>query len=396
MKHIAHFIETLGSGGAEKALLTYIQTFNMKIFKHTIITLYEPTLSTDYWKKNFEVCGVNIFNLNHRNKYNFIRSFFRLRRFLKNEQISLLSTHLFWSNFIGRLAGKSLGIPVISTVHNPDYDTEVSNNWNKSKLRKHKLVRLIDKYTVKYCCNHLIAVSDYTKNHIISKFNLNNDFVDVIYNPVKLDFQAGISKTEVRRSIINEFGLIKNHPILFSSGRVTIQKGHDDLVRCISHLRDNKVLVNLLIAGNLSDVKYVDNIIKIAEDLNVRSQLYLIGERRDVHKILRGIDIFVFPSRFEGMGISLAEAMIAECPIVAYNIGPISELIENSISGSLIESRNWQAFAEEILLLLRNSTFSSELAFNAKERASLLFSPNIQVNKFETLINKIFKESNNV
>ena len=125
-----------------------------------------------------------------------------------------------------------------------------------------------------------------------------------------------------------------------------------------------------------------------------------MGPRRDIPQVLGAMDIFLFPSLWEGFGIALAEAMASGKAIVASNVGPIPELIEDGISGLLPTPRPWlvetnsldtDALVDAVDILIRDVALRNQMGKAACERAKTLFNASIFVRQMENVYTELAK-----
>ena len=98
--------------------------------------------------------------------------------------------------------------------------------------------------------------------------------------------------------------------------------------------------------------------------------------------------MFVHPSYAEGFGIVIPEAMLAEKPIIVSNAGALPELIENEVSGLVVEPHNAEQWADAILRIIDNPQLAEKLAHNGKDRAIKKFSKE----KYTVNYEKLYKE----
>lgn len=96
--------------------------------------------------------------------------------------------------------------------------------------------------------------------------------------------------------------------------------------------------------------------------------MHLLGLRRDVADILHALDVFVLSTHSEGMSLAILEAMSAQRPIVATDVGGNSILLDGGKCGILVPPRDPHALAEAILELLTNREKAQQLARNARQR----------------------------
>ena len=125
-------------------------------------------------------------------------------------------------------------------------------------------------------------------------------------------------------------------------------------------------LVGAIMEFDKNSIAYLKNLV---DDLNLSEEINFLGNRDDIPELLSHSDLFVLPSRFEGMPVALLEAMAAGLPVIASNISGSAELIEHGKNGLLFESENHIDLAEKILFLYNNREEMKRLAQNGYERA---------------------------
>ena len=384
MRRVAHVIETIGPGGAERALLTYLQTMDERRFTHIVVTLHSPTAHFTFWQSEFERAGVEVHNLDYRGQRDVARAALALRRWLHVRGVALVSTHLYWANIVGRIAGKLAGVPVISTLHNPDYDEEVRRNWSRSARAKNVVVRALDTWTVRRCCARLIAVSAYVRERSLEVYRLPEMMIVVIHNPIAPRRTDGSSPLEARQALASEFGFSDQCRLLVNVGRITEQKGQEDAVRALAALQARSNCV-LLLVGSQEDAAYVRWVRELADQLGVSELVHFAGVRADLERFLAAADVFVFPTRYEGMGMAVPEAMLAGRPVVAYDVGPIGEMVHTEVSGLLVSPGDQAGFTEAIGRLLDTPALARRLGDNASREMSGRYTPRSQAAALEAL-----------
>src|SRR5688572_14735895 len=149
---ILHLIESLGSGGAEHMLHTNLKYFEPGSVESMVTTVHSRA---DFWKKPIEKLGVEVTSLECGRVYDIPTGVMRLRRQVRQTRPDLLHTHLWGANIIGRTAGRIEGIPVVSSIHNPEYEPQASNGANRFKL---SFAKRADRLTARWC-TRMIAVS---------------------------------------------------------------------------------------------------------------------------------------------------------------------------------------------------------------------------------------------
>jgi glycosyltransferase involved in cell wall biosynthesis len=126
----------------------------------------------------------------------------------------------------------------------------------------------------------------------------------------------------------------------------------------------------------------------LIDKYNLQKHIFLLGYQSNVGRLLNNCNVFVHPSYAEGFGIVIPEAMLAEKPIIVSNAGALPELIENEVSGLVVEPHDAGQWADAILRIIENPKLSEKLASNGKERANKEFSKE----KFTLNYENLYKE----
>ncbi|NNP69361.1 glycosyltransferase family 4 protein [Acinetobacter sp. Ac_5812] len=153
---------------------------------------------------------------------------------------------------------------------------------------------------------------------------------------------------------------------IIAIGRLTYQKNFEDLLKAWELVLNQKKEWTLSIYGKGEDKNKLENLINEKKLTNV----FLRGEITNVEEIYCSASFYVMSSRFEGLPMVLIEAQSLGLPIVSYNCphGP-SEIIENNVTGYLVENNNVQELAQAILSLMDSSTLREQFSKRAKEHA---------------------------
>jgi glycosyltransferase involved in cell wall biosynthesis len=174
-----------------------------------------------------------------------------------------------------------------------------------------------------------------------------------------------------------EKGIPLESEIVLCVARIDPVKSHEELLKAFSIIKKERRNVKLVCVGNGSisnDVLGIRNqrkakILKLMRELDLESDTIFLGHvpHRDIPKIYRMADVVVLPSKMEGFGLSLTEAMAAEKPVVAYNVGGTGVQIENGFNGFLIEKGDFIELAEKTCELLSNKDLKNIMGKRAKQ-----------------------------
>lgn len=228
--------------------------------------------------------------------------------------------------------------------------------------------------------DNFVFISDYIKNEKMKQFpilNLKN--TNIIYNGTH-------QRIETDDKIID-----MKEISLFSISGLVDWKNIDVLIEAVNLLvnKQNLKNINLYVAGDGPERNNLE--IKIKKYL-LQNNVYLLGYQKNIGKLLNTCDIYVHPAYAEGFGIAIAEAMIAEKPIIVSNKGALPELIINNESGFVVQYDDANAWAEKIKFLISNESTRNTFGKNAKNRADKLFSVEEYIKNYEDLYKKLMNK----
>lgn len=189
----------------------------------------------------------------------------------------------------------------------------------------------------------LVAVSNFTKKQIIESYDIDPTQIEVIYNGIDLN---GYSFPEYEIITTKRQLGLSEKPVILFVGRVDDpRKGLDLLLESVKQVLQ-KLDVSLLVIGKGDQTKAR----VLAKSLGILDNILFIGfvDEITLKKCYALCDVYVVPSRLEGFGLTILEAMAAEKPVVATNVGAISELIQNGENGKLVELNDVTGLANAI------------------------------------------------
>jgi len=363
---ILHLVTSLSTGGVENMIHKVVTHYDRDRFVPVVCCIKSGGEVADRLVKE----GFRVILLNRMKGHGFDwRAVLDIHRVLKREGIDVLRTHQYHANLYGRIAGVLAGIPVIiPSFHNLYISPE------RPKLHRRLINRILAVWS-----DCLIAVSRSVAEDIIRFDRVKKEKIRVIPNGVLIErFRIAVDKREARRS----FGLPEDKWIVGSVGRLTPQKGHEYLIRAVSGLKD----VVVAIAG---DGPLKDDLKQIAEQTDVECLLTGTLSEDEVSLFLKALDIFCFPSLWEGMPSALVEAMAAGLPVVASDISSNIEIVNDA--GIIVKTKDVNALRSAITRLIKSD--DERLRYSEKAaRQSERFSIENTVREYENLFMDILKE----
>jgi glycosyltransferase involved in cell wall biosynthesis len=182
---------------------------------------------------------------------------------------------------------------------------------------------------------------------------------------------------------------IGSQPMILFTGKLVPRKGVDVLLRALPQvLREMEVKLVLAGSGNQQDYQ------QLAEALGILDKLRFLGRVPDdtLRLLYSSCDLFVLPSRLEGLGIVILEAMAAGKPIVATNVGGIPEIIESGQNGILVEAGEEGKLAGAIVKVLSDNPLARAMGENNKKKVRECFSWGVAAQKTERVYNELIKK----
>lgn len=369
--HVVHLIEALGPGGAERLLYTNLKHFDPKRIRSTVVTVYPHAT---HWLEPITALGVPVVPLNCSSTRDIPKGVRTLRTWLRANKPDLIHSHLWAANIIGRIAGRLTATPVISSVHNPDHESEAWADGADVSLLKRRVVRALDRWTARAGNDRLIAVSEYVKQSANRHLRVSLDSIELVYNPIDTDLLKAESVTN-RAELLRTCGLPSDSLILLNVARISPQKGLLYALRALPAIIQRYPLAHLLSIGATTDETWLAHLQREATALGVKDHFHMLGRRRDVIDFLRACDVFIFPSLYEGLGIALIEAMAAGCACVASAAGPIPEVVRDREDGILVPPGDPEAIAAAVSQLLSDESLRVRLGEAAIKTAFSKFQP---------------------
>ena len=387
MVELLHVIETLGSGGAERLLKTNLAHLDRKRFRSSVVTI---RANGDHWRAPIEALGVPVETLGVRTKSDLPGAVRRLRRRLSEREVTLVHTHLWEANVVGRLAGRLAGVPVISSIHNPDYEPAVWLAGRQGHPAKRHFFLALDRITARVATARMIAVSEYVRQSAHDHLRFPLERIDVVYNPIDLD-ELQRHPSYDRNALLAELGLPADALVLLNVARLSPQKGLDVAIDALPQILDSHSRAHLVSVGALDHRAWVETLKRQCKKRGVSKRVHFLGPRRNVPDLLRASDVFVFPSRFEGLGLALIEAMALGCVCVAADIGPIGEFVRDGIDGLLVPPGDAAALAEAVARALDDDGQRTRLSRAAADSAARRFDPWVGAERLQAVYERVLR-----
>lgn len=190
----------------------------------------------------------------------------------------------------------------------------------------------------------------------------------VVYEGVEI---PRLRSAEVRREARAFWGITDDSPLLGCVGVLLPDKGQDLLIRALGDVRTEFPQAKLLLAGDGPDKSRLK---QLAKKLGISDAVIFAGFVKAMDPVYAALDVFLFPSRFEGLGTSLLSAMSHAVPSIAFHCCAFGEIIEDQNSGFLVELGDETSLKNATAALLRDPSRAKQIGQAARTRIEGKFS----------------------
>ena len=364
---ILHLIDSLAHGGAEHQLALTVGGLDRSKFSSVVCHLHaENDLAKEIRDQGVRVVGLDI----PRGFRHWAQGIRKVRGLVSSLNIDLIHTSLFESDVIGGLAGKTTGIPVIGTLCSVGGEPQrLIDNPHGGRWRL-RVTTWFWGMALRRLHVRSIAISKTVKRSAVETYGLKDHRVDVVYRAMPESWFENPSPTP-DEGLRSSLGLDSARPLILNVGRLVPAKGQRYLIEALPQILARMPDARLVMVG---DGILRESLTTLARDLNVQMAVSFLGTRNDVRDLLALSDLFVFPSVFEGLGVSLLEASGLGKPCIASRIGALEEIIEDGVSGLLVSPQAPNEIAEAVVALASDPSRAKALGVQARATVRRQFS----------------------
>lgn len=372
------FVTALSVGGAERTLIDLANNLDHDRYDVTVWTIFDQnpladTLSEEVTLRTLGVegstSGDHAFAVERAvNPLSYVTAPLRFLRIVRRERPDILQSFLTYDNLVARAA----------RVVAPR--TMVVTGIRLVPTGEHDLAQRLDNLTTRFA-DHVVSNSESGKE-FVSRYWVPEDHVSVVNNGRDLDRFERDPPAEFREPL----GIPEDAQLVGTVGRLIDRKGHDELLDAWEKARASVPDAHLLIVGDGPERSVLE---AKATRLGIDDSVHFAGIRDDVPDCLAAMDVFVFPSHYEGLPGALLEAMAAGLPCVATPVDGNSELLSAYESGLFFEVGDHEAMANALVLVLTHPGLAAELGEAARERTRDGFDVASMVKGFESVYERL-------
>jgi len=326
--------------------------------------------SSGKWIREIEEKGIRVKTIEMKRKISPISdliALFQLISFLKKEKFDIVHTHTPKAGFLGQLAAKIAGVPIIiNTIHG--FYFQKSSSWLKRKF-----FIFIEKIAA-FCSDLIFSVNKEDIKTAIKEKICNPNLIKYLGDGIDLSrFNRKRFSQEFIENKKRELGINPSKKVIGIVARLVKEKGYLELFEAFKKILKKFPETLLLIVGPEEPEKKDKINPEIIKNYNLEKNVIFLGERTDVDEIYPLMDIFVLPSHREGLGLSILEASATERPVVATDIRGCREAVEDGKTGILVSPKNSEKLAKALIYLLLNPERAEEMGKAGREKVKREF-----------------------
>ncbi len=292
-----------GLGGSERITYDVVRRLDVQRYRPVLCTLYEPGEVGEWFIRD----GYRFYSRLITHRYD-PRAFGKLRSIIQREHVELVflinqPLTCFW----GFIMSKYCRIPVVAAVH----DKFIGEQSLKLRLNRFLMNRM----------DVILAVAQAQRDQLVTRQYIREDIVRVVYNGIDLDqFKPRVEREEQCRLL----GLNSKAPIVGTVARLVHLKGVDVFLKAAEAVLKKFPSTQFVVVG---DGPEAHELKRMSQALGIASSVRFLGSRGDVADTARVFNVGVLSSRTEALPMAILEYMSLSLPVVATNVGGVSEMV---------------------------------------------------------------------
>ena len=300
-----------------------------------------------------------------------IKAFFGILGIIRREKPDIVHTHTAKAGTLGRLAAALCGVKVkIHTFHGNVFEHYFGPVKTALFIRVERFLGLFT--------DKVVVLSERQKDDIAKKFRIVPETKCAVI-PLGVDLSRLNAAGSVSGDLRKELSIDGSAVLVGIIGRLVPIKNHIMLINAAAEVRRRRPELNVrfIIAGDgeLSGV-----IKSLARSLGIEEDVHFLGWRNDLASLYKALDIVALTSLNEGTPLVLIEAMACARPVIATDVGGVSDIVEDGANGILVKKNDLTGFAEGLIRLIEDRGLRERLGSVGLKRSAYFSKDNLVKN----------------
>jgi len=360
---VAHVTAESGFSGGEVQVFLLMEGLRKRGHRNLLLCPPGSCSQKEARRRGLETSAVRA-----RNHWS-LSSVMSIERRLRASAPDLVHLHSGRATWLGGIAAWRLGLPALSTRR---MDRSVKRNWRTRFLYGTALCRAV-------------AISEAVAQRLAAG-GVRDEMIRVVPSAVEPD---RIHPRKARLAVRQSLGAESGAACLLVVAALVERKGIDVLLEALARLAEDGLFPTLWIAGDGPQREALEHLVS---RLGIGSRVRFLGHRDDVADLLGACDVFVLPSRHEGLGVAALEAMALARPVVATRVGGLGEAVLHQQTGLLVPPDDAAALQAALAHLLREPALRERLGAAGPERIAQRYHAEAMVEAYEHLYFEVLEE----
>ena len=366
---VLHLVYSPGFGGIESIVINWWRAFDRREFDVYVACFCGDRNRELPFLEAARSAGIQVLPVPWTRFKPFLACARAVARIVNEHHIDIIHTHAYYGDAVGAIAGKLAGVKTVATVY----------VWGKYELHR-QIMHCIDWLAIQF----MTRVTAHCRHTAMRTFVLGKSRRDL---PVLLPgypHTRPLLTTAERRAKRLAAGIGEGEILLVNASRLAPEKAHDQLLRSFHTIHDRYPHTRLWLCGvGLASVE--ERIQALRRELGLESAVSLVGFKQDFWSVLDVADLMVHPSHVEGIPQSIMAGMAAALPIVASDVGGISEVIAHGRTGTLVKENDVDGFSRAVMGLIADPPHARALGRAARHAIEHELSTESAVRNVESL-----------
>jgi glycosyltransferase involved in cell wall biosynthesis len=305
------------------------------------------------WIKEIEKEGIKVKTITITRKmftpFSDLIALIKLFLYFKKEKFDIVHTHTPKAGFLGRIAAKLAGVPIIIHANLGFLFHE------NSKFFERKFFIYLERIGAA-CCDSIISINKEDMETAVIEKICSKDKIKYSADAINVErFDPSKFSPEFIKNKKKEIGIREGEKVIGIIGRLVVEKGYVDMFEAMKIIIKDFKNAKLLIVGIKESQKkdFFDPELS-AKKYDLEKNIIFLGERTDVEELYPLMDVSVLPSHREGLGRVTLEASLMERPVVATDIRGCREAVDDKKTGILVPVKNPEQLAKAVIYILNN------------------------------------------